>query len=242
MPPLSQTLRASSPPGFAPAPSGYIPAPPSPQTPVPLPGEGNSFTANRWIRSPLPPINAGPDSLRQFDDGDTGIPRRRLLPLPAPTGSGGSTVTNTTVVQSAQSGGSSVTSTGLQTVTLNYVSPLLNVGAAAIQSLNVASKSYQLVSMTANGPCEVRIYGTAIAQAADFSRAAYAPLAAELNNNMVTDVVLDTAPYKWNWQNRCGANQDSPQASIAYLTVFNTGSGPQNLQISFVVLPLESAS
>jgi len=82
MPPLSQTLRSSSPPGFSPAPSGYIPAPPSPQAPVPLPGEGNSFTANRWIRSPLPPINAGPDSLRQFDDGDTGIPRRRLLPLP----------------------------------------------------------------------------------------------------------------------------------------------------------------
>jgi hypothetical protein len=96
--------------------------------------------------------------------------------------------------------------------------------------------------MTANGPCEVRIYGTAIAQAADFSRAAYAPLAAELNNNMVTDVVLDTAPYVWYWQNRVGCNSQTPQANIAYLTVFNGGAAPQSIQISFVVLPLETSA
>jgi hypothetical protein len=201
----------------------------------------NSFLVNPWIRSPLPPINATVDTLRQFNDGNQQIPQRRLLPIPAPSlGAGtGTTVNNTTVT--GTSSGASAGSTGLTTVTLSYTSPFLNVGAAATQALNIDSKSYQLVSMTANGACEVRIYGSSVAQTADFNRAAYDPLAAELNNNLVTDVILDTAPYVWNWQNRCGANQDNPQANIAYLTVFNTGSIPQALQISFVVLPLETS-
>ena len=239
MPPLSQTLRPNLP-GFVPVPT------PNPvlalPAPISLPGQENSFLVNPWIRSPLPPINAGPDTLRQFNDGNQSIPQRRLLPLPAPAlgSTGGTTVTNTTVT-AATSGGSS-SSTGLATVTLNYISPLLVSGAAATQALNVSSKSYQLISMKSNGACEIRIYGSAVAQATDFSRIAYDPLPAELGNNLVTDVVLDTAPYVWNWQNRTGANQDSPQAGIAYLTIFNTGSIPQALQISFVVLPLESAT
>jgi len=237
MPSLRDTLRKDSPAGYVPAELPVLALP----VPVTLPGMENSFLVNRWIRSPLPPINAGPDTLRQFNDGNQSIPQRRLLPIPAASiGSGGTTVTNTTVTST--SSGSSASSTGLTTVTLNYVSPLLTPGAAVTQALNVDSKSYQLISMTANGACEVRIYGSAAAQASDFGRATYDPLAAELNNNMVTDVVLDTAPYVWNWQNRVGANSDSPQANIAYLTVFNKGTLPQNLQISFVVLPLETTA
>ncbi len=237
MPSLASTLRSTPLPGFTPVQALPQPAVPAP---VGLPGESSSFTANRFIRSPLPPINATVDTLRQFDDGDTGVPRRRVLPLPQVTSTGGSTVTNTTVTQSAQSSSTVTGLTGLSAKTLNYVSPLLLVGAAAVQSLNVASKSYQLISATANGPCEIRIYGSAAAQAADFGRATYAPLAAELNNNLVTDIVFDTPPYVWYWQNRCGSNSDSPQANIAYLTVFNTGTIPQNFQIAFVVLPLET--
>ena len=239
MPSLRDTLRKTSPDGYVPSEAPVLSLP----SIIPLPGNENSFLVNRWIRSPLPPINAGPDTLRQFNDGDASVPRRRLLPIPAPIlGGGGTTVTNTVVTASSSGGGSApTTSTGLTTVTLNYVSPFITSGSAATQALNVSSKSYQLISLKANGACEVRIYGSAIAQAADFGRAAYAPLAAELGNNMVTDVVLDTAPYVWNWQNRVGANSDSPQASIAYLTVFNRGSNPQAVQIAFVVLPLESA-
>ena len=238
MPSLRDTLRSNPLPGFTPVQALPQPAVPAP---VGLPGESSSFTVNRFIRSPLPPINATVDTLRQFDDGDTGVPRRRVLPLPQVTSTGGSTVTNTTVTQSVSSG-SSTSVTGITAKTLTYVSPLLNVGAAAVQALNVASKSYQLISVTANGACEIRIYGSAAAQAADFGRVTYAPLAAELGNNMVTDIVFDTSPYVWYWQNRCGSNSDSPQANIAYLTVFNTGVTPQNFQIAFVVLPLETTS
>ena len=158
MPSLASTLRSTSLPGFTPVQALPQPAVPAP---VGLPGESSSFTVNRFIRSPLPPINATVDTLRQFDDGDTGVPRRRVLPLPQVTSTGGSTVTNTTVTQSVSSG-SSTSVTGITAKTLTYVSPLLNVGAAAVQSLNVASKSYQLISATANGPCEIRIYGSAI--------------------------------------------------------------------------------
>jgi hypothetical protein len=233
MPALADTLRKDSPVGFVPT------IPPLVTQPVTIPGQTNSFKVNPWIRSPLPPINAGPDTLRQFNDGDANIPRRRVLPLPTNNGlGGGSTVTNTTIVQAPSSGGTS--STALTAKTVTYVSPFLNTGSTSFSTLNLTAKSFQLISMTATGPCEVRIYGSAIAMAIDASRTMDAPPAAEYANNIITDIVLDTAPYIWNWQNRVGANSNTPQTSTAYIAVTNLSGGPTAVQINLTLLPLES--
>jgi hypothetical protein len=234
MPELKDTLRSASPEGFVPIPRL---APPSP---VSLPGQDNSFKVNPIIRCPLPPINAGPDTLRQFNDGNTNIPRRRVLPLPVTNGIGGGTVvTNTTVISSAGSGSSS-TNTFLSAKTVTYTAPLIPSGSSGFSALNVSAKSYQLVSCTANGPCEVRIYGSSSAMATDASRLIDSPLPAELANGLVTDIVLDTAPYKWFWENRVGCNSDSPQVTNLYVSVTNLGIGSAQPQISLVLLPLES--
>jgi len=232
MPALRDTIRKDSPAGFAPT-QAPLALPPVQE----MPGQTNSFKVNPWIRSPLPPINAGPDTLRQFNDGDANVPRRRVLPLPVSTGQGGAAaVTNTTVVQAA----SSAATTGLTVKTVTYTSPLLGVGSSNQQSLNINTKSFQLVSVTANAACEIRMYGSALAMAVDATRVMDAPPPAEWQNGIITDVVLDTAPYTWNWENRVGCNSDSPQTTNLYIAVTNLNSIPQKIQLSIVLLPLES--
>jgi hypothetical protein len=68
-----------------------------------------------------------------------------------------------------------------------------------------------------------------------------APPPAEWQNGIITDVVLDTTPYQWNWENRVGCNSDSPQTTNLYIAVTNLNSIPQKIQLSIVLLPLESA-
>src|ERR1035437_1673863 len=132
MPALSDTLRKDSPAGYAPAPVMALP-------PVGPPSQVNSFKVNPHIRSPLPPINAGPDTLRQFNDGDANVPRRRVLPLPTNNGmGGGSVVTNTTVIQAPVSGASSA---ALTAQTVAAVTVLLNSGSSSNQVLSMNSKS-----------------------------------------------------------------------------------------------------
>ena len=238
MPSLQDTLRKGSPEGYAPA---VMPA--SPQAPLPspvtLPGQDNTFKVNPWIRSPIPPVNAGPDTLRQFNDGNTNVPRRRVLPLPANTGTGGTVTSTTNVTVTGSSSGGSTFSIVAQS--LSITTPILGSGSTATLALNVKSKSFQLVSCVANGPCEIRIYGSAAAMAMDAARALDAPLPAELANGLVTDLVLDTSPFSWNWQNRVGVNDDSPQASVAYLAITNLSAFTTQIQITITAIPLESA-
>lgn len=232
MPSLNETLRETSP-------NGYSPAPEKPSLPasVIMPGKAGNFTPNLSIRCPLPPFNIGPDTLRQFDQSEGISPKRRVIPLPVQSlVGGGGTVVNNTVINSSSGGGSSTT---LTAKTVTYTSPLLNVGDFNAQVLTMA-KSYQLISVSANSPCEMRLYGSANSQAADASRLTDSPLAAELFNNLVTDVVFDTTPYIWEWQNRVGVNTDSPQDTQGFITVFNTGSSPAQIQLTIVFLPLES--
>jgi hypothetical protein len=130
----------------------------------------------------------------------------------------------------------------LETATVSYVSPLLVIGGQVVTQLTLTAKSFQLISCTSTAPCEVRLYGSSAAQIADSARATDAPLAAELGNNLISDIVLDTSPFVWNWQNRIGANSDTPQTTNLYITVLNLSSGTSvQPTLTFVLLPLESA-
>ena len=219
---------------------GYTPIKPSlPLVPQSVPGEGG-FRPNSMIRSPLPPINAGVDTLRQFNDADGNIPHRRVLPLPVGTGiGGGTTVTNTTVTSASSSGGTG-TGTTLTAQNFTVTTPLLATGSTSFQTLNLSAKSFQLISVKATSACEIRMYGSATAMAIDAARITDAPLPAELANGLITDVVLDTAPFQWFWENRVGCNSDSPQTTNLYIAITNVGETPSLAQVNMVLLPLES--
>lgn len=233
MPSLKDSLRANLD-GFGPT-TEKLTLPPV----ATLPGQSNNFRANPSIRCPLPPFNAGPDTLRQFDEGDGASPRRRVIPLPVQSQIGGGNVTQNTTIITSGSGGSTTPGGSLTARTVNYVSPILAPGAYDARTL-VMAKSFQLIFADANAPCEMRLYGSAAGQSADIGRALDAPVPAEVFNDIITDVVLDTAPFDISWQNRVGVNTDLPQSARAFITVWNTDVVPQQITIAIVYLPLES--
>jgi len=193
---------------------------------------------NRSIRCPLPPFNAGPDTLRQFNE-DGSTPHRRVIPLPVQQGGGAVTInqTNTTVVQ--QGGSVSPVSVPLAIKTATFTSGLLAPGNGESATIPM-SKSFQLISCSVSGPAEFRLYGDASAQAADSTRPTDSPVPAEILNNLVTNLVFDTAPFVWQWQNRVGTNSQNPQTSNAYITVINSSAILQAITVSIVYLPLET--
>jgi hypothetical protein len=240
MPALRDTLRNQTPEGYE-QPDGYAPPGlPSPALPVPLPGQGNTVSVNVSARTSLPPINAGPDTLRQFNEA-SGVPARRVLPLPVGSTVGTGTVNNYTTAtgssSSSGSGSSSTSSLKSASVTLNtgLIYPTLYV--AQVLSF---SQSFQLLSISANAMCEVRLYGSSLAQTLDGSRVLDAPVPAEVTSNLIADVALDTAPYVWPFQNIIGANSDSPQSTNVYVSVFNISTSASSIQVTLTYVALET--
>lgn len=231
MPPLNETLSKGKP-GFEDVVRPQVPPPMS------LPGQG-TFRNNPFIRTVLPPFSANIDTLRQFNEGGTDVPRRRVIPLPITTGVGGSTTINnsTTVVSSSGGGGS--TGVTLTAKTVVVTTPSLPDGGISTQTI-VMAKSFQLIAAVSDSPCCLRIYGSPGAQSTDSSRAVDAPVPAELVNGIITDLVFDSPPFTWNFQNIVGVNADNPQDTHAFITIINNSGNTETVQITLVFLPLES--
>ena len=232
LPPLSQMIRSSSPKGFA--------AVESPPDDAPVNQPGRALGGNPYIRCPLPPFNATIDTMRQFNENGK-IPTRRVIPLPtATTAGGGNSITNTTVInQGSGGGGASPTTAVITSVTVQV--PALTPGQRFLTRLTM-NPCIQLVSALTTIFGEVRIYSNATVQQADAPRATDAAPPFELTQGLITDVVFDTAPLQWTWQNRIAVNSDSPRSSNFYVTVINPsltiGTSAGRVTISY--LPLES--
>lgn len=235
MPPLSQMIRRDSPKGFA--------AVENPPDTTPANQPGRALGGNAFIRCPLPPFNATVDTLRQFNESGK-IPTRRVIPLPVSTASGGGgSVTNTTVINQGggSSGGSTVVPTKLVSATITLNVPALTPGGIFTATVTMA-KSFQPLQLTSSAPLEVRMYGDAITQGGDIPRVTDTAVPFETVPGIITDVVFDTAPFQWNWQNRIGANTDPVQNTNIYITVINPSQivGSASAILSILFLPLES--
>jgi hypothetical protein len=199
-------------------------------------------TINPYLRCPLPPISVTPDSLRQYYVGGQ-IPQFRILTPPnSILGSGGGTIIKqtfaATTVGTGTIGPAPAPSTGLVATSVSLTTPVLNNGDVYLGTIPI-SKSFQLLNVTANGQCRIEIYGTPLVQTQDAGRGIdVAPLPGT-TQNLITDVVLDTVPYQWSWQNRIGSNADSPQNVAAYITITNIGVVSLALTITLVYIPLE---
>lgn len=232
MPPLKATIRSTPPQGFIDDENKPEAMPSSVAGTRPLGG-------NPYIRCPLPPFNAGPDTLRQFNE-DGKIPTRRVIPLPVQTGAGGTTnvTNNTTVIQQGSSGGGSSTSTTLVSKQATILIPSLGPGGVFTGTLQM-SKAFKLQQLSATVPVEVRLYGDPGTQGSDAVRASDTAVPFEITPGIITDVIFDTVPYVWSWQNRTGNNADSPQTSNVYITVINpstdTATGAGSVTVQFLV-------
>jgi hypothetical protein len=179
--------------------------------------------------------------LRQFEQG-AGVPQIRIIPPPMVVQTGATAATSGQLATSSSSSSSSST-----TVSLTAASVTVNVGtlgpsASFIGTASVLKKSFQLLSITANAAVDVRLYGSATAQLLDEGRAVDDPVPAEVSQNIITDVLFDTTPYLWGWQNRIAANQDTPQTGTIYVSVINPSSSDTLTGVAVVItyLPLES--
>ena len=231
MPSLADRLKTQSLQGFSAVDNSQRAATP-PQVVAP-PG-------NKYIRCPLPPFSTTIDTLRQYNEGGA-VPTRRVIPLPVSViASGGTVINNTSVTNSSGSSSSTATGTTLKSVTVFLtVNPLTARGV--FQSTIVMAKSFQLLQIASNQPVEVRLYGNALAQVSDVARLTDNSPNFEING-VITDVVFDTLPYQWNWQNRIGANADSPQGTTIYVNVINPSASVATTTASIAItyLPLES--
>lgn len=195
--------------------SGYTTLPSKPPVLAIVPTNDSPSTN---LRCPLPPFNADPDTLRQFDNPATG-PKNRVWPQPQSTGGSGptSTVIDSTSSAPAPSPTPTPSVAGLAAFTTGLLIP-----GFPFRGFVAMSESFQLLNINSTVPCEVRLYGTAAAQAADAARVTGAPVPPEVTANIISCVTFDTVPYTWGWQNRCGSNQSSPQTTAVFVSVFNT--------------------
>lgn len=198
---------------------------------------------NNMIRCPVPPLwQDSSDSQRQFYIAGK-VPQMRFMtpnpssPNSALTGNGGSVV-----IENGGSGGNSGGASTTATVAAAQsviTTPVLSPNAKFTGVLSV-SKSFQLLSIAAGSPSRVQFYGTANAQSSDMSRGLDSPPPAGVAQNIITDVVLDTAPYQWSFQNRVGSNADQPQKTAMYVTITNLDSMSDAITLTLQYVPLES--
>jgi hypothetical protein len=211
----------------------------NPKTPPPASVPGAVLGGNRYLRCPLPPFNSSPDVLRQFNESGK-VPATRVIPLPVATTLGtGTTIFNGTSSSSGSGGSGGVVPTpSLAPVTTTLSIPILVSGGSYSTTIQLA-KSYQLQSVTSNQPVEIRLYASKNAQISDSPRLTDTAPPFETTVNLITDVVLDTAPYLWTWQNRVAVNADSPQTLNAYVTVFNpAGHSVSAATLTLLYIPL----
>ena len=190
------------------------------------------------MRTAVPGTNADADLINQVGKGGSN-PQFRMLPLPPAVGGA------VTVIEGGGASSSSSSGDGGSTFSLNPVTVTIPVPSlpamSSIQTSVALSQSFQILSVASNNPCDVRLYGSIAAQVQDAVRSVDAPVPAELVQNIILDVVFDTPPYFWNTQNIIGANANSPQSTLIYVTVINGSNIPQSgTVISIVYIPLET--
>ena len=218
--------------------SGYSPASAAP--PPPTTGVNESLQPNRsmYARCLLPAIWApSPDALREMYVGGK-IPQTRLFNPPQQGGGSGSTSTTTIVSGATVTPGGSGTPV-LPSLQVVLKTPALPPGSKFTGSFTMAN-SFQLLSAAANASCRIELYGTATAQVQDLARAVDVPPPAGTMQNLISDVALDTLPFQWFYQNRIGANADSPQKPTVYITVTNVGAATTAYTLTFQFVRLET--
>jgi hypothetical protein len=217
--------------------SNYVPVDRPTSIPPAPPSKDLQPGYNPYIRCPLPPIwQTTPDSLRQFYQNNL-VPQVRLFNPPNIVSGSGTTIINNSAVSSSSGGSSSTTSLAITNTSVR--TPAIIAGNKFAGSFTL-SKAFELLTITASSPCRIQLYGTLAAQSADSYRPLDVSPPAGTTQNIICDVVLDTAPLIWSFQNREGANADNPVSSTIYLTVTNLDAITDVITLTVAYIPIVS--
>lgn len=228
--------------------SGYTPVESPPERYPPSVTTDYAPMRNSMIRCPIPTLwNDSSDSQRQFYINGQ-VPQVRIMAPPQGSTTGGSSGGNAEVTQggSGTSGGGGSSSGGgstnpIQAVQASFQTSLLVPGAVFTGTIQL-SQSFQLLSVSTTSASRVQMYATRIAQMQDASRGLDDAPPAGIMQNLLSDVALDTAPYRWSFQNRVAANADTPQTNMVYVTVTNLDVLSDVVTVTLLYVPLETGS
>lgn len=221
---------------------GYKPVDPSELRPVvTAPSSNQQPGLSPFLRCPLPPVwTSSPDSLRQFYQGGT-YPQIRLF-NPSNNNLANINVSETSTNTSGGGGGGgggggTTPSSSIKALQASITTPSISPNATFVSSIGL-SKSFQLLNLSASNACRVQLYGTSLAQSSDSYRGLDVAPPAGSFQNIICDIVLDTSPYQWTFQDRVGANGDSPQKSSIYITVTNLTSASAAIGFTITYGPI----
>ena len=238
MPPLSTLLKTQSLPGF----EGVENSPKTPPAMTPA-QEGRGIGLNPYLRCPLPPFSTTVDTIRQWNM--TGKnPVMRVIPLPTQQGTGGGVNNNISNVTTTTSGGGAVTPTTptqILPLTAFFNVPALGPAGTYTTILKL-TQSFQLLQLNPTQPLEIRMYSNPTTQTQDIARPTDYAVNFDAIEGFITDVTFDTVPYSYEWQNRVGANADTPQTVNVYITVVNPSqtTGVNAATVTVIYVPLET--
>lgn len=188
-----------------------------------------------FMRSPLPPISATPDSLRQFQV--PGIPQMRIIP-PQNSSNGVATNTGGTIIErgggTSSSSGSATVITSQSIQNASVVTSTLSQGKSAQLAVPL-STVFALLRVSVNAPARVRLYSTKSAQTADVNRDVATPVILGSENGIIADLLL-LANTELTWT--CspailGFNDDDPRVSTCYVTITNPNPSSTVFTVSF---------
>lgn len=202
------------------------------------PGNDLQPVYNAYIRCPLPPINATPDSLRTFYAGSQ-VPQFRVIP-PNNSFVGGNATTNENVLVNSSSGGSGSTTvvSGLSKLqSVSIVTPVISPNQVYQGTVQI-SKSFLLNQLSTSQASRVELYSTKAAQVLDLARpATTAP--ANTAQGLLSDMYIDTAPYKMEYTNVTAMNNDPTQTPTIYVSVTNISQAAAAIAVVFKYIALE---
>ena len=216
--------------------TGYVPLGTN-NSSAPTPSADLQPGRSSTMRCPLPILGqATADALRSFYLKGN-VPQVRFLTPEGVNTTGGTTTTSSTSTTS--SSGTSGSGTAIVALTSSITTPALSQNQQ-FTGVMAFSRSFQLLSVALTSIARVRIYGTASAQSGDLGRGLDVPPAAGTAQNIICDVVLDTLPLVWSFQDRVGANADNPQTTNIYVTVTNINSTTTPITVTFQYVPLQA--
>jgi hypothetical protein len=184
---------------------------------------------NSMMRYPLPPVTVSPDSLRQFYRGGI-LPQKRLLSPPTIGTSGG---TGKTTIIGTSSNVTVPASTVLKVKQTAITTTSLGIDQIA-NAVVLLGKTFQLVTIASNSSARIELYGSSQIRSIDSFRAIDTPPDAGTNQGIICDLVLDTSPLIWNFQNLTGTNGDAPQTNVVYAAITNIGTGNTSIVVTLV--------
>jgi hypothetical protein len=202
-----------------------------------MPQQALMPTRNPMMRfaSPyLPGIFPSSDSLVGYHIGGKAPQYRIPVPAQAPAQGAGSTSTTTTIVTSS----SSTTNNPATSQTVSISTATISPGTTYTGIITMA-KAFVLLTVSLSAAARIELYSTLAAQTSDLHRPSTVGPGFGVEQGIITDIVLDTAPYVWQAVNVIGANADTPQSQNIYISVTNLSAASQAYVVSIQYVPVQ---